>query len=917
MLNHDINLFLGVFSYPLSGVDYLNCDMLDKYYKKCGSRSEKNAIRSGAIEYIRNKYHISSYDEVHLYLDKWYLYPKYDEDGKPIQTDSFEAIWSNLKCLAKSFISQRDGRIVYKYWENIDDEKFLGGFAKKNKIYLFHSLNRLIPLDILIAIYMSENRKPMEELEGYYGNISVSDALLDRVLEKGVAENHLHGGVASTFLNNWDEFMHPLTEKIIVKLKNSKDNKTSNAINHPQNIFLLFIANILRTFLFISVISSASKDGYEMEVLKSYLLETFRGDFGKQLQRYIYDDEFAANMEGFFLEKSSEIHSLFQSEIKELQDILREVSGENQISNTTDENIFLYKMVRYIENRGENYNYQRNPDRYHVLKMLFLNYLRIKNYFYQQTVQQATIHGLNFFQIEHYRKSSDFRKYAEKLYDLDDTNDTHIKSKVRFWERAIREQLQDPNLQRLEFRTAVPDTDTELVKLVNAFLYAYLRVLHDSYCKWDGVTGSYNPSREFPKVGLVFHFLKKELDIDEQKKKCTGDTFLYYGELYQHYKKQLEVLLNLRNSSNSFPMDRYILGIDVASLENEVPTWVFSGIYEQARDSRAEPINHLYYKNRESHQSLGFTIHAGEDFRHIISGLRRVHEAVTKLKFHVGDRIGHGIALGLDTDMWCSRNKTVIIPRIEALENYVWAYDLLSNHCDSAALINLDFMEKKIYRLTEEIFGERTNITVNMLIKAYRKLFDDDCFEKSPEEYHEMQKRLKSVFCVDTVDDSLTYDVDLLVYARQSMTCAYKMNEPIHILIEDQEAEIIRTVQNLVKRAVDETGVVVEVNPSSNVAVSEMDTLHENQVFGINHNGYDFDNLQVCINSDDPAVFNTNVANELGYIYFAMLNQNANRESALNWIDKLRETGMMASFIRRTDNDERVLRELEDYIRRL
>lgn len=35
----------------------------------------------------------------------------------------------------------------------------------------------------------------------------------------------------------------------------------------------------------------------------------------------------------------------------------------------------------------------------------------------------------------------------------------------------------------------------------------------------------------------------------------------------------------------------------------------------------------------EDTQSLGFTFHPGEDFRHILSGLRRVDEAVEHLIF--------------------------------------------------------------------------------------------------------------------------------------------------------------------------------------------------------------------------------------------------------------------------------------------
>lgn len=53
------------------------------------------------------------------------------------------------------------------------------------------------------------------------------------------------------------------------------------------------------------------------------------------------------------------------------------------------------------------------------------------------------------------------------------------------------------------------------------------------------------------------------------------------------------------------------------------------------------------------------------------------------------------------------------------------------------------------------------------------------------------------------------------------------------------------------------------------------------------------------------------VQNELGYIYFAMLDRGVSRDLALKWVDSLREAGMKASFIRNELSDEQVLEELE------
>ncbi len=861
MLNDDINIFLGTFAYPFVSLDFLHDDIIQNYYTE-EIKVNKKEIREKFIKYMTKKYNVYTYDEIYLYIEKWYLYPRYDESGLKRDLDAFDIIFEHLEKFTTSFISQRDGKIVYKYWGNKDDKIFLGGFAGSNKIYLMHSLNRLIPLDILIVIYMLKNNKDICELNGNYGNIEISDALLDRVLEKGVAENHLHGGVATSFLTVWDRLMNPIDSNYIQEFrKAAKDN-----IRSKKELYLICLANYLRLFLTLKI----STDGVNYEESVDYLIRTFRGGLEKQLEYFCAENEQGISMWQHFSDMYSELTGACNTEDMKVRDIL-----EGAHVNTSSENLFLYKLLKYIKTKENDI----------VTKMLFLNYLRIKNYFYQSVVQQKTIHGLNFFQEMFYRSNSGL---ANKIFKYD-------------WDRTLREQFQNENIVKLELRRSLENSETRLRKYVDSFLKAYLDIIHDEYCSCSMLNGEkvYKIEKSFPKVNLVFHLLKKEEEREVPKRKNIEISEIKYSGLYYEYKKQLEIFNTLRNKHDIY--SRYMAGIDVASLENVVPTWVYADVFENARDSRNESM--------KRNKSLGFTFHAGEDFRHLLSGLRRIYEIASYLKFHAGDRIGHGIALGVNVDKWYMHNETILIPRIEALENYIWVYDLLSNNIDKALFGNLDFIENKIYELAMEIFDDefcydetcddeekklKYYYDIHDLINSYKAMFDGNVFETC-RNTNKKKNRIIDAYC--------SYNKEYLMY------------EPIHMKVEEQEIAIMKVVQEIVKNTVDEKGIIVEVNPSSNVVISDMDTLDENQVYSINNYGYDFKNIMVCINSDDPSVFNTNAANELGYIYFGMLERNVDREYVLSWIEKLRKTGMDASFIRGKDSDELILRELEGFVK--
>ncbi len=896
MINDSINRFLGVLCYPFTSRDVFKRDYIQDYITERNGAEDQRVIKEikgdlqrKLIEYIRKDYNIYSYDEIYLYLEKCYLYPAEN------YRDALCLYGWVMKTMASTLISHRDGRIVFKYWKNKNDELMFGGFAGENKVKLFHSLSCHMPLDVIAIMYMIINQKRHDAgcLDNFYGNIEVADQQLSRVLEQGVAENHLHKGVSRTFSSIWNSLMEPLTAHKGQEFLN-KEFVNGTKKENEKMLFYILGCGIVRGWLALNFSAERRKEycvnkcnsvnnGEKTLVdIKKLAIDFGRGQDFEDFYRNRFQDKGDRDIIAFYVELWDVLWRALPEGTLDGPFCIN-VLNEDTCLHTFDENVFLYYALnRFVDEKTD-----------FMTRQCIMQYLRVRGNLFHISVQQKTIKGLDYFQQAHYNINSTLN---------------HINTK-KFWEDAIREQLQNPSLYKIEFRTSMPESYSKFKKEVLSFLRAYQKILLEGYYdKEQGI--SY---RRIPQVGLVIHFLKRP---DEKSlEKCVQNaeencSYLQFGRLQESYEKQIAAFVQLRTECSE--MSRYLVGIDAASLENSTPVWVFVPIYEKARDSSVERIGRNG-SPKEYVQSLGFTFHAGEDFRHILSGLRRIDETVEYLKFHAGDRIGHGIALGINARAWKKQNPVVIIPQIEALENYLWAYDMLSkNYSDFRAAI-LAYMEQKIFYLAKKIYGTR-EIFMETLIAGYHALFESrivaDIFE---EEYQSVEENLcKKLWA----GEEIRWNAKLLVTARHCRIFVKNMEEPMHYEITEQDLLIIEELQKILKDKLGRRGIVIEINPSSNMAIADLDKLEENQLYQMNKLN-DEQNVMVCVNSDDPAVFNTNVSNELAYIYYGMLEQNISREAALLWIDRIRKNGVDSSFIRHQEPDEILFEKLSEMIEQM
>jgi hypothetical protein len=163
--------------------------------------------------------------------------------------------------------------------------------------------------------------------------------------------------------------------------------------------------------------------------------------------------------------------------------------------------------------------------------------------------------------------------------------------------------------------------------------------------------------------GWVFHFIRSQSHNDEWPR---------YAKTYQSHERAASVLK--RCLQNWPELLRDIRGLDLASEELKGPLWLAIPSLRSLRH-----VSRQSARQRHDLQSLRLTLHVGEDFRHIASGLRAIHEPFAWRLIERGDRLGHALALGIDAAQWCQQHPCILQPRLERILDLSWMLDFILN----------------------------------------------------------------------------------------------------------------------------------------------------------------------------------------------------------------------------------------------
>lgn len=134
------------------------------------------------------------------------------------------------------------------------------------------------------------------------------------------------------------------------------------------------------------------------------------------------------------------------------------------------------------------------------------------------------------------------------------------------------------------------------------------------------------------------------------------------------------------------------------------------------------------------------------------------------------------------------------------------------------------------------------------------------------------------------------YLTDGAVFERGQLTEPYAISD---------EGPILAALQAEVRREVGRRGITVEVNPSSNLLIGDFGDLRRHPFWRLaGPPGFDLDvpPVSICLGSDDPITFVTDIRHEYQLVYGAVLAGGASAAEALRWIDELRQQSLDVRF---------------------
>ena len=381
---------------------------------------------------------------------------------------------------------------------------------------------------------------------------------------------------------------------------------------------------------------------------------------------------------------------------------------------------------------------------------------------------------------------------------------------------------------------------------------------------------------ERPEIGFVLHFPKPEGDHDD--KVAT----LRYGGWIRTQLDRANALTQMLRGCPELLV--YVRGLDLCNRELALPLWPALLPWERARRASQEAAIDLARRRPGWGKIPPFraTVHMGEEFRHLQDGLRRMAELIEFDILQVGDRVGHGLALGTRVNDWCDRFHTTVSPLGERLDDLIWEWEAYAARHVVPVQGRTIWLEDELQRLGRKLYGQATE--AHDLVRARRLRHD--------------RSVLRALWAAPgrPVGDGMAHILAHLHLASSSLRAL--LAEPEEVRHHETDRATLKALQDHVRGLYARQSITVEANPSSNLAIGDLSTPADHPMFRLSPLSPKKGRppVAVSINCDNLLVSDTNLAQEMNKTWKCLLHAGASSEEALAWLEKARLAGWNSRF---------------------